>query len=250
MIIRGLPILTLIIFSGQLFSQKPITVYLYGTISAEDTMAIRNVNIINISSGIGTISNHLGQFAVPVGSSDTVKLTYMGYRPLKYIIPNVVLSDILKNFKLFPDTILLEEAIVYPYPATALQLKRELVGLNLIESALDFNLHLDKVPITPDPQTGMVIKGPITALYDRFSRSGKLNRYHEHKIGGEKIKEKVAMVYNSDLIKKITGLTNEKEIKKFMDFCNLQPEFILNVSDYELYLAILDCFKDFNNSPE
>jgi len=64
------------------------------------------------------------------------------------------------------------------------------------------------------------------------------------------IAKKVEMVYNLDLINKITGLSNEKEIRKFMDFCNLQLEFILNVSDYELYLAILDCLKDFNNSPK
>ena len=44
---------------------------------------------------------------------------------------------------------------------------------------------------------------------------------------------------------KITGLKDDQEIREFMKFCTLEVKFILEASDYELYLAIRNCYVEY-----
>jgi uncharacterized protein (UPF0264 family) len=53
-----------------------------------------------------------------------------------------------------------------------------------------------------------------------------------------------------DIVQKITGLKDEQEVMEFMEFCNLEPEFILRVNDYDLFCAVNDCLKKFMTQKE
>jgi hypothetical protein len=145
------------------------------------------------------------------------------------------------------DTIALTEAIIYPYPATLEALKKEFLVLELEEEIPEFNLHLEKAGISPSPQTGMVISGPISAIYNKLSRHAKIQQKYEGLVYQEQLRIKSTTIYNSALVSKITGLESEEELKKFMEFCELEPIFILNSNEYDLYCAISNCYNEYLN---
>jgi len=226
------------------FGQSDNLVRLYGRIVSEEGMGLSNAHIVNNTNETGTISNHDGYFSIHCNNNDTILITSIGFRKIKYIVPKIHKPKFLKNFILHTDTVDLVETIIYPYPATASALKKDILVLSL-EPEPKIDLHLEAAEIQPLPSEGFVIKGPITKLYEAFSRHAKIQRKYfaivkaDHKIA------EVAKIYNKDLVKKLTGLKNEKEIIRFMEFCDLDPEFILLSNIYELYYTINNCYKEF-----
>ena len=144
------------------------------------------------------------------------------------------------------DTVTLSEAIIYPYPATLEALKRELLTLELEDEVPQFNLHLEKAMIAPKPLTGFVISGPISSLYNKFSRHAKIQKKYAVLVNRKQARISSTYIYNTALVRKITGMDSDKEVKKFMEFCDLEPEFILNSNEYDLFCAITDCFIEYS----
>lgn len=59
--------------------------------------------------------------------------------------------------------------------------------------------------------------------------------------------------YNVTVVKNVTGLTDDEETVKFMQFCRLPEDFVYKSNEYELYKAILDCYDSYlceNSCPE
>jgi len=149
------------------------------------------------------------------------------------------------HFKVFMQTkvVNLKELVVRPWPATYQQFKKEFIEMEIEDPLANLDLHL------PSPEemrmlacspggTGISI---ISFLYDKYSKEALSKKIYE----GLMKKEKAAVRYNNALISKITGIKDETEIRKFIDFCALQVQFILDSSDYELYAAIMDCYQNF-----
>jgi hypothetical protein len=130
------------------------------------------------------------------------------------------------------------------WPATWEEFKKEFIEMKIEDPVANLDLHLPSPKELRNcayPQGGIVMQGPISFLYDRFSKEARSKRIYADLTR----KDAAAVRYNSVLITKITGLQDEQEIKKFIEFCALPVEFILNASDYELYATILDCYEEF-----
>jgi len=223
-------------------------VQLYGTISDEQGETKYLVHIINQTQNIGTISNKEGQFKLHCFHKDTIQISSLGHKAINFIVPKINQSKYWKSFTLTKDTVNLAETVIYPFPATVAALKDEILN-NPPEGENEFDLHLEMADIDPDPivSEGFVIKGPITKLYEAFSRHEKFQRKHQSLIKKDYKIGQAAKVYNGELVRRITGLKDEKEIIRFMEFCDLEPEYILNSSSYELYLTINSCFEEFKS---
>jgi hypothetical protein len=218
---------------------------LYGSVFDETGKVLVHAHIVNLTSQIGTLTNRDGQFVIHVTSEDTLKISSLGFKPSLLLIPDVNKSDIYKTIILSMDTIALSETIIYPYPATLEALKMEFLTLELEEDTPEFDLHLEKAGITPAPQTGMVISGPISAIYNKLSRHAKIQQKYEGLVYQEQLRIKSTAIYNSALVSKITGLKSEEDLKKFMEFCELEPLFILNSNEYDLFCAISNCYSEY-----
>ncbi len=91
----------------------------------------------------------------------------------------------------------------------------------------------------------ITLPGPFSLLYGQFSKEAKTKRL----MAKLNILDKVRTRYNPSVISRITGLKDEKEIQKLMDYCKLQDQFILNATDYELYAAIMSCYTEYSELP-
>lgn len=133
------------------------------------------------------------------------------------------------------------------WPATYAQFRQEFMKVKVEDPLANLDLHLpspEELRNYAYPCGGIIMPGPISLLYNQFSKEAKAKQLY----GELMTKEKAEKRYNKTVVARVTGLKKEDDIKKFMDFCAMQIKFILESSDYQLYAAILDCYNEFCKS--
>lgn len=240
-------ITTLLGINQLLYSQTFYSTELYGIVKSVNGESITKAHIINLYNKTGTISNDEGMFQILANKTDIIQISSIGYKTLLYVIPNTDQVKLVKYFTISIDTINLAETTIYPFPQTLEELEREFLELSIEDDTPTVELHLEKAGISALPQTGAIIQGPFTALYEKFSRSAKFRRKYEALMDYEYKKQQAAKIYNTELVIKLTGLKTEEEISRFMEYCELDPDFILGSRTYDLYLALQNCYSEFKN---
>ena len=100
-------------------------------VSSDGLSGIPYTSIIIKNSHRGTMTDFYGFFSLVAQESDTVEFVSLGYKNASYIIPDSLSSSrysliqTLKN-----DTIVLPEAVIYPWP-TKEQFKQAFMNLNV-----------------------------------------------------------------------------------------------------------------------
>jgi hypothetical protein len=84
---------------------------------------------------------------------------------------------------------------------------------------------------------GIVFTGPITAIYNAFSKEVESQRKHQELIEYAPKQKIIHAKYNTEKVQYWTGLKNE-ELTQFVLFCDFKDSFLLRVSDYELIAKI------------
>jgi hypothetical protein len=180
--------------------------------------------------------------------NDTIKMTPEGLKALLSGEPSSLKYKLYRSFLLQFDTTDFSNWNKLPVPATYEELKKEFLEMPFAKDENKVDLRIRREEIMPYPETGAIIKGPFTALYDALSRHGKIHRKYLEMIKQDQLELMASKAYNEDVVQKITGLQTGEEVQDFMNFCPLRPEFVVNSSKYELYLAVKNCYKEYQRS--
>lgn len=198
------------------------------------------VNVYVKKTRIGTITDNDGYFLLSAHIKDTLTFSSLGYDN-KYVVLNDTVSDNEKPLIVFMDTKIFELKSVDVIALRRYkQFEYELTNMQLPDD--DYTYAQNNFPFRPKDIDyysragasgfGMVFH-PISALYNMFSKEGKesqkLYELQQQDFLNKSIDDKL----NIPLVMKITGL-NHIETNTFIQWCNLSPEFILKMSEYEL----------------
>jgi hypothetical protein len=95
---------------------NPDTIQLSGVVLDADSLtALPNVHIVSHRNR-GTLTDVDGQFSLKINTSDTLKFTYLGYKPYIYVVPDTLfLKHYIAGIVLRRDTIMLSEVIILPF---------------------------------------------------------------------------------------------------------------------------------------
>lgn len=242
-------LISVMTFFGQGENRSPVTVE--GRILDESRKPIAYVNILIKSRLTGTVGDYYGNYRITAFPGDTMTFSAVSYRRISFIVPGDMkttaysLDVLLEN-----DTVGLKEVVIYPWPSTYKQFKEEFLELEVEDPLANLDLHLPsmkdlsnlmKTPGIPG-QIGLYSgPGPFSLLYDQFSKEARSKRMYADVLR----REKAGNRYNKIVVSRVTGLKDEEEIADFMKFCPLDVRFILGSTDYELYLAIRNCYIEF-----
>ena len=223
---------------------------------------IENVHVVDVSGKTGTTSNWQGQFRINTYPGDTLRITCVGYIPFKYHIPISLQSPVIPlHVVIQVDTLEISGVEIYPWPADAKALKEAVLAMeDQTPKVPDLKLNDPKYYNTPlpvgqqrsstpglaNPGLTITVPGPITALYEAFSKEGKSKRKYELLANQDQKKVVAARRYNAEVIKQVTPFKTDKEIQDFMLYCNLSVDFIVSSSEYDLYRAIHECLLAYN----
>ena len=216
-----------------------------GVIKDSTQNPVSYAHIFSKTRNEGWVSDYYGTFRAYVLPGDTLIITSVSFNNSMVIIPqDINKSDYLAEIIMQNDIVDLDEVIVRPWPATMEQLKKEFMEVEIEDPLANLKLYLpspEEMKNLAYPSGGIRVQGPVSALYNQFSKEAKSKRIYAELM----LKEKAGKRYNKEVVSIITGLKGEDEIKKFMEFCALQIRFILESTDYELYVAVLGCYKDY-----
>ncbi len=228
---------------------RPRFVQLSGfTLSRDSLQPVTYATIVNQRSRLGTISGENGYFSVSGLRGDTITFTAIGFLPVHYVVPLLGSADVqAMKVIMTPQTYELSEVLIRPYSEG--QFKKELLTLKL-PSENNPQLKLPEI-VQPGLSkdiiytgSGIAVQGPISALYNKFSRRGKELK----EIASLRNSEERSRIYkaklNPDFVSRVTGL-KDQALAEFMTYCHPAENFVLNANEYDLALALHDCLKTF-----
>lgn len=223
-----------------------------GRILGTDHKPVALAHIIHLETLRGTVSDTAGYFSMPLQPGDSLLVSRIGYatRIVGFTESTTVYSGEIE-IVLLEQIYQLKEVVIHPFPSTWKEFSDAFKNLKTDPGPQPADLHLAKegVPNYQGPSGGFGISmmSPISALYNLFGREPKSRRKYEALLASDRREAQVKQRYNPSLVKHLTGITDEEILKKFLDYCHLDDDFVLHCSDYELYVAILECYHSFCN---
>ncbi|PJA10003.1 MAG: hypothetical protein COX70_00135 [Flavobacteriales bacterium CG_4_10_14_0_2_um_filter_32_8] len=128
---------------------------------------------------IGTKTDELGEFTIIVYPKDTLKISYIGFKTIHYMVPYLENGKYLIKFKLFTDSIALAEIQIFPWP-TYDEFKQAFVTLNKQEEQIKMEgvkMYQDRNIEPWEFPPLSIISNPISFLYDKLlDKRAKLRR--------------------------------------------------------------------------
>lgn len=160
-------ILTFVIAASYLIAQNEI--YFSGKI-VKGAMPIYNATIFNLNNSKGTVSDFEGNFSFFVSINDTIKITSVGYKNVEFIIPDTVEG---KKFRVLinmvEDTVLLQEAVVMPWPSSRSMLKRAMLDVDREKEQIAGYAGF-RTNERPAREPAPTLANPISLLFNKFSK--------------------------------------------------------------------------------
>ncbi len=218
--------------------------------SAEDSTPIPDASVIDISANYGVITDKDGRFIIQVKKTDTILFSVVGFKNLKLKFSDQKDKDhfykIYLNVKIYD----ISGVKIYPYK-TYEEFKQAFIKLKIPEKDSILNLNLPKYYGNNGGSGGfgVTINGPITAVYNvihgAFSKEGRSEHIFDKFTERENHEKFIERKYNKDIVKNVTKLNTDEEIKQFMDFCNISDNFVQTSSNYDIIKAIYECYNEY-----
>ncbi len=232
-----------VLISGKLKDSKTQEVIPYATVYLKNTKK-------------GTISNDSGYFEVRVVKTDTVRISSVGYKKLEMTVAEFLKMN---NSIIYmePSVHTLSEVVVRALP-TYQQLKLLIVNAEPSyeeKQHIIFQENLEKLKIYDPVEIGMPsitgMPGPYISLFSfGLGKKGKSRGLVSLLKKKDNKRKKVEKIFNPDVVKRLTGLKDEKLIDRFMNYCAFTDKFILETSIYDLYNLIVKKYLAFKEEIE
>ncbi len=135
-----------ILVSGVIYSQeeKPTQqpkykeiIQLSGIIRNDSLQALPFTTVAILNTGRGTTSDFWGYYSLAIHSGDTIQFSSVGYKKQVYVVPDGI-EGTHQSYDVFlvTDTILLDEAVVFPW-STYDQFLKAVVELELADEEME-----------------------------------------------------------------------------------------------------------------
>ncbi len=234
-------------FSGLCLAQTEPggAISLSGTIVDETDAPVPYVTISVLNRNEGVVSNAEGFFFLRFDRQDTLELSALGFEKQQLYLGDTATADNYDvNIRLSEKTYTLENITVLAYKDEE-AFRRAILALD----EKDLPKETPKIRI-PGSYEGPHIEkrpgaaSPLSFLYDRFSKRARYEREARQAQQDYDYRKKLSGKYNRDLVGKVTGLQDE-QLEEFMAQCRLEDTFIEKSNEYEIILAINQCYEDF-----
>ena len=229
--------------SGLLAQQGNNTIELNGTIvDAENGAQLTGVHIVS-NNFAATTTDIDGNFNLITGPGDTLLISHVGYNEYLVPIPEYAPDTMELKIGLTASLTELDEVVIYQWPATLSQLKQKILELEVEDEGVDIPGSYEGPPKPVTPGLG----SPISFLQSKLSK--KIRRRQEFLKKRQELEanQQALSRYNPQYVKEITGIESQQELDEFMTYFKLTDRFIAEVSEYDLIVAINQCYRDFKS---
>ncbi len=239
---KGAVIVVFLLFSViELQAQERIRAKI---MDSETLTEVPGVHVVNVNDDQGTVSDIDGNFSIVAFPGDSIFLSSVGYQPRYYVVGDSVME---KSVKLLidPATIELSSVNVFAYKSER-DFKNAVIALQLPEEKTT-KLVIPGFYYGPKKEVSAGVGSPISFLVSKFGKKAKQEKRFKAAKERDAYRNLINSKYNKEIVEKITGLKAEA-LKEFMDQCTLSDTFIENANEYDIIVAINNCFEEYQNN--
>ena len=225
-------------------------VYLrFKLLNAETSEPVPYAHVLLISQSMGITSDEFGCFETPLLSNDSMIISSIGFNESRIAVADMKKDSIVNVIKLNPKIYMLSEVMVTQYPTyeQMLEAVASPIYTKTEKDIIRAYQNMDDVGLQYIARTSgkKGAGGPISAIYNMFSREQKNQRKYEQLVKEDEAETHFNKKLDVEIVKRITGLSDSSHIVQFIKFCNFDDHFLDNSSEYELYSLIVRKFKAF-----
>jgi hypothetical protein len=227
---RKIFLLLFLLLSGSSFGQKCDNVLFTGKVV--DTLrpqSFYNLMVINRTTGRGVFGQPNGSFSVYVKEGDSISVSVKNYPVTNFVVKADENCQFKQRIYIEGKPQEVAEVVVKPLK-TLNQIKEEREDLAMRETRMVTGIE--------------VMQSPITALYQAFSKVEKNKRWiaeQQYKDDKRQVVKEVLRLY---VAYDVISLT-EEEFDEFIDFLNINEDFLKTATEMELITFIQDKFDHF-----
>lgn len=238
-------------FSTAFFAQETGAHIISGTVQDDTNNNIRlgNVNIINVNTVKGVVTNDKGYFEIMANANDTLHISILGYKSIKVKVTNDWIKNKTTTIHLTEKAYALEEVVVRPYILTG-YLE---IDAKLIPTKENYRYSISGLPqgyeageYSPNAFGRVLgsIFNPADMLYNFFGKKPKeLRRLKEMK-KDDTVKNLLETKFDRETISALLGVTKD-EIAEILARCNYSESFVKSANDLQILDAISACYEEY-----
>lgn len=241
----------LLLITFQLTAQdKERTEKVTGTVlNDSDSKPLSNVNIINMNSVRGSISNSEGLFEISVQVNDTLHISLIGFQSIRVRVTNDWIKSKNTQIKLTEKAIALEEVVLTPYNLTGyLQVDAKLIPVNTNQrygiSGLNYGYEAGQYSPNAFNRVLGSIFNPTDMLYNFFGNKPRELRKLKEMKKDDTVRNLLESKFDRETIAIMLGI-DKKEIPEILERCNYSESFIKTANDLQVLDAINDCYEEY-----
>ncbi len=206
--------------------------------------------IKNLTRRVAVISSERGEFRITALPGDTLQVSYIGYFPHQLTVPDTgaaITIMLRKQIKRLDELTVTGKSGKPPKAGSSPPAGRilfegapELMGKELGDFG---RMGYDYATLEPK----MSVKGPISLLYDQFSREGKARRKLRRLLEADRIQAIYRQRMASHRITYLTGLSND-QATPFIAYCDFSEPFVVSAAEQDFLDALYQCLAAFRKA--
>jgi NACalpha-BTF3-like transcription factor len=240
--------LSLISFAG--WSQDEDLEVITGVVmNAANDKPLENVNIVNINTVKGSTTNKDGEFKLKARISDTLYLSYLGFRSIQVKITEdwVKFGDV--KIKMTESAIALQEVKLNEIQLTG-YLEIDAQNIPIYDnyrysiSGLDYAYEGGNYQKSAISKVLQSISNPADLLYKTFSKKDQQMRRLRKMKMNESIKDILQDKFDRETLSAVLQISKD-DIDQVLDRCNFSRDFITTANDLQVLDAISSCYEEY-----
>jgi hypothetical protein len=218
-------------------------------INAANDKPLENVNIVNINTVKGSTTNKDGEFQVKARISDTLYLSYLGFRSIQVKITEDWMKFGDVKIKMTESAIALEEVRLKEIQLTG-YLEIDAKNIPIYDnyrysiSGLDYAYEGGDYQSSAISKVLQSISNPADLLYKTFSKKDQQMRRLRKMKMNESIKEILQDKFDRETLSAVLQISKD-DIDQVLDRCNYSKDFITTANDLQVLDAISGCYEEY-----
>jgi hypothetical protein len=210
---------------------------------------LQNVNIINLNSVRGTITNDLGVFEMNVAVNDTLFISLIGFQSIRVRVTNDWIKSKATQIRLTEKAIALEEIVLTPYNLTGyLQVDAKLIPVkeNYRYGIKGLPYGYEAGEYSPNAFNRVLgsIFNPTDMLYNFFGNKPRELKKLKEMNKDDSVRNLLASKFDRETIAILLGV-DKKEIAEILERCNYSEQFVKTANDLQVLDAISNCYEEY-----
>lgn len=218
-------------------------------INASEGVPLESVNIVNLNQVKGTTSNARGEFEIKAKATDTLHLSYLGFKSIKVRVTNDWIKFGVSTIQLTELAFALEEVVINEFKLTGfleVDIKQVPINTNYRYNISGLQTGYEAGGSSTNAVTRVLgaVFNPADFLYSMFGKQPNEMRKLKKMKQDDEIRTLLANRFDREMLTALLQV-DRADLDEIIRQCNYSKSFIQTANDLQILDAISECYEEY-----